>query len=402
MTRLDIRLASRNVFRQGIRSAMPILVVALSCYVIVLVGGLYQYLFDSLEQSVIRSDGHLRIETAGTNGTGTTGFMTEEIADRIRSIEGVRVVAFRSPISGVIGFGDQSSIFSGQAVDPAAERILRSWPEGLPAAAAPSVTGDTGDEKASVGYLLAEGLGLNSGDWISGIAGYASFAAEVGNIVHTDSEENDRFFLELPYQALGGIDYGTIRSVHVQVTDMASLSRITAGIRAVFDKAGIDGLKFTEFTSSGGYIASVRTIYGDNLRFIMIVLSITVFFAIAAAFTLSITERTQELGTMRSFGARNGHLEALFQIEALYLSVYGFVFGSGLSLLTGFLVNLVGGIELPPPPTVDGSIIVGFAFNPVYLVIAFALVLAVGQLSSLIVTRRIGRLSVIEQLGLNS
>jgi hypothetical protein len=38
----------------------------------------------------------------------------------------------------------------------------------------------------------------------------------------------------------------------------------------------------------------------------------------------------------------------------------------------------------------------------VYLVIAFALVLAVGQLSSLIVTRRIGRLSVIEQLGLNS
>lgn len=399
MTRLDVRLASRNVFRQGIRSAMPLLVVALSCFVIILVGGLYQYLFDSLEQSVIRSDGHLRIEAVGTDGNATTGFMTEGIADRIRAIEGVRVVAFRSPVSGVIGFGDQSSIFSGQAVDPAAERVLQSWPDGSPLA---GDAGAAGDEKASAGYLLAEGLGLNVGDWISGIAGYGSFAAEVGDIVHTDSEENDRFFLELPYEALGGIDYGTIRSVHVQVTDPATLSRVTAGIRSVFDTAGIGGLKFTEAASSGGYIASVRTIYGDNLRFIMIVLSITVFFAIAAAFTLSITERTQELGTMRSFGARNGHLEALFQIEALYLSVYGFVFGSGLSLLTGFLVNLGGGIELPPPPTVEGSIIVGFAFNPVYLVIAFALVLAVGQLSSLIVTRRIGRLSVIEQLGLNS
>lgn len=399
MTGLAIRLASRNVFRQGIRSAMPLLVVALSCFVIILVGGLYQYLFDSLEQSVIRSEGHLRIEIVGTEGTAKTGFMTEEIADQIRSMEGLRAIAFRSPVSGVIGFGDQSSIFSGQVVDPAAERILRTWPEGLPAAGDAHVSGD---EKASVGYLLAEGLGLKTGDWISGIAGYDSFAAEVGPIVHRDSEENDRFFLELPYQAFGGIDYSTIRSVHVQVTDPASLSRVTAEIQAVFDKAGIAGLKFTESTSSGGYIASVRRIYGDNLRFIMIVLSVTVFFAIATAFTLSITERTQELGTMRSFGARNGHIEALFQIEALYLSIYGFVFGSGLSLLTGFLVNLAGGIELPPPPTVNGSIIVGFAFNPMYLVIAFALVLAVGQLSSLIVTRRIGRLSVIEQLNLNS
>jgi putative ABC transport system permease protein len=361
MTRLDFLLASRNVLRQGIRSAMPLLVVALSSYVIILVGGLYQDLFDSLEKSVVRSEGHLKIEAVGNEGS--IGGFPKDVVEQLNAIEEIRVISLRSPISGVLGFGEQSSIFSGYAIDPVAEQMLTSWPSEI---AVDDASHESENDKATVGSLLAQGLSLKVGDWISGIAGDASFAAEIGNIVKTDSEEQDRFFLKLPYASLGGVDYRTIRSVHIQVKDPTLLPQCIEKIKAVLKKAGIKSVVYTEYTSPKGYISSVKNIYGDNLRFIMIVLSVTVFFSIATAFTLAITERTKELGTMRSFGAQENHISTLFQIEALYLSFYGFVVGSLVSILTGILIKPIWRHFVPPPPTVQSSIVIGYAFNARY------------------------------------
>ncbi|MCX7656076.1 FtsX-like permease family protein [Treponema sp. J25] len=396
MTWLDLRLASRNVFRQGLRSMMPILVVTLSCYVIILVGGLYQYLFDSLEQSVIRSEGHFKIEAPGFTENQISGFVTENLIAKLKSLKEVRVLAIRSPISGIIGFGEQSSVFSGQVIDPYAEQVMQKWPNNI------GIKEREDDQKASIGSLLALGLGVKVGDWISGISGYESFAVEIGEILTTDSEESDRFFLRLPYRALGGINYRTVRSVHVQINDPAKLADIIQEVQFIFNEVGIKNIKITEYTSPEGYISSVQRIYGDNLRFIMIVLFVTVFFSIATTFTLSLTERIQELGTMRAFGAKSSHLEVLFHLEALYLSLYGFVLGTIGSLLTGVVINWTGGIKLPPPPTVHTAIKVGFSFNSIYLLSAFVLVLMVGQLSAFVVTRKIGQLTIIEQLRINT
>ncbi|HOK00220.1 MAG TPA: FtsX-like permease family protein, partial [Termitinemataceae bacterium] len=216
-------------------------------------------------------------------------------------------------------------------------------------------------------------------------------------VVSTDSEEKDRFFLAIPYDALGGINYSTVQTVHIQLTDPELLPLVQREVEALFEREQISAL-FVPYNAPTGYVASVRAIYTDNLRFIMVVLAVTVFFSIAIVFNLSIAERAKELGTMRTFGMKKKHLTLLFQIEAFCLALYGYSLGSLTAFVSGVVINYYGGIRLPPPPTVYKPIVVGYAFSPPYVCISLALVVLVAQFSSFMVTRRLGTLSVIEQL----
>ncbi|MCX7655975.1 MAG: FtsX-like permease family protein [Treponemataceae bacterium] len=419
MTTLDVRLAARNVTRQGLRSGMPILVIALSVYVIVLVGGLYQYLFDSLEQTVIRNEGHIvvTIQKETNEKISALGQIIQNLRQEIERIPGVTIVSLRSPIAGVVGYGDKSSLFSGRAIEYEKERSMKEWtdtkqrgkvfslgqlfqsPKEMqkknytvsPQKNTPLETG------AQIGTALAKALGISEGAWINGITGYESFAAPVEKLVTTESEEQDRFYLSLPYDALGGIDYSTVKTIHIQLSDSSFLSLVQEQLQALFKKIPFP-LSFTAYNSPEGYVASVRTIYGDNLRFIIVVLSVTIFFSIAVVFTLSLSERAQELGTMRSFGMQKKQVQIIFQFEALCMSLYGYGIGLFAALCTAYGIHHSGGVKLPPPPTVSQPIVVAFTFSFQYCMIAFFLVILVAQLSAIVVGQRLGKLSVIEQL----
>lgn len=57
--------------------------------------------------------------------------------------------------------------------------------------------------------------------------------------------------------------------------------------------------------------------------------------------TISLLERTQEIGLMMSMGARNRDIRTLFVLEALILSITGAVVGILIAVVTGKFVNLV-------------------------------------------------------------
>jgi putative ABC transport system permease protein len=57
--------------------------------------------------------------------------------------------------------------------------------------------------------------------------------------------------------------------------------------------------------------------------------------------TISLLERTKEIGLMIALGARNRDMKQLFVLEALLLSVLGAVIGIVLSIVFGTLVNII-------------------------------------------------------------
>jgi putative ABC transport system permease protein len=57
--------------------------------------------------------------------------------------------------------------------------------------------------------------------------------------------------------------------------------------------------------------------------------------------TISLLERTREIGLMKALGARNHDMRKLFIFEALLLSVLGAIIGILLAALTGLIINFI-------------------------------------------------------------
>ena len=99
---------------------------------------------------------------------------------------------------------------------------------------------------------------------------------------------------------------------------------------------------------------------------------------------VSVTERTREIGIRMAIGARRGDIRNQFLIEALTLS--------GIGGLIGILIGLVGGLLL------TRAFGLGFALNPVPIVLAFGVSAVIGVVFGLYPAIRASQLDPIVAL----
>lgn len=105
---------------------------------------------------------------------------------------------------------------------------------------------------------------------------------------------------------------------------------------------------------------------------------------VLAVMTVSVTERTREIGVRRATGARRGHILAQFLIEAAILTAAGGVLGSGLG---GGAAVLVGwAVDLPVSAPWD------------VFALALAISAAVGLVFGVVPAYRAARLDPVEAL----
>ncbi len=102
--------------------------------------------------------------------------------------------------------------------------------------------------------------------------------------------------------------------------------------------------------------------------------------------TVSVTERTREIGIQMSLGAARPDIRNQFLIEALTLSLVGGVIGLLLGLLMGYGATTMFGVS--------------FLVTPVSLLLPFGVSASVGVLFGFYPAARAARLDPIEALRL--
>ncbi len=137
--------------------------------------------------------------------------------------------------------------------------------------------------------------------------------------------------------------------------------------------------------------------FGKELDIVKVIISIIVILSIVNSMTMSIYERTREIGTIMAIGTLRRNVLRMFLLEGLILGLIGGTFGVITGIAIGSVISYVG-IPMPPPPASTRSFIAQVDIIPSILLFAFSISVASAVLASIYPAFRASRLRIVDAL----
>ena len=175
-------------------------------------------------------------------------------------------------------------------------------------------------------------------------------------------------------------------SIYIRGEEGSDASALRSSVDAVAAAYGN-----TEVRDRGEMRSLIASEFNAMLGFVYALLALAILIAlvgIANTVSLSVIERTRELGLLRAVGMSRGHMRAMVRWEAALVAVYGTVLGLGIGLFLGW--SLVFAIKESGIETARTVV----PFGQLALIVAIAG--SCGVLAALLPARRAARLDVLE------
>lgn len=401
------KLGFRNIRRNARRSLVTALAVAFGFASINLFAGYIHNVYAGLGAQAVRGErlGHLTIMKRDAKKNARLDpqkylFSPADIAlarKLLAPMDGVELVTLKLAASGLISNGKVSTIFIGEGMVPQDAIALRgTYRKGREGQLVPG--------KPDEG-LLASGLGemlqLAPGEYATLLAPTLkgqtnALDLQVGTTFNTGTAAtNDKFVLlplALVQQLLGT---GGADRIVILLRDPAAIDAMQATIGTAFAQAGMDVDVYT-WKELSDFYSQVRRLFDMIFAFIFSIVLTVVLMSIVNTMTMSIVERTREIGTLRALGMKRRQVVRLFSIEGMELAALGAVGGILLSAVLGMIINAIGLSYIPPNSS--NPVILLIDFVPTVTAAAFVFLTVVATLAAFVPARRASRVKVVDAL----
>jgi putative ABC transport system permease protein len=400
-------LAFRNIFRNRRRTLMTLMMVGGGVAGLVLVGGYFQYMTDSLRENTINNGlGHLQIFTAehfqrDEDRVLDTGIdRWRQLAATVRTGGHVRGVAPRIDFYGMVSNGTKAVGFMGSAVDPQAEESLgftTSISSGRNLDLKPS-----GEVEALIGAGLAKSMKVDVGGGLTVLAMTSDGAlngvdVQIVGLVKTGIAEMDERYLRITLPAAQRLLQSDRITKLVAGLDKTQNTSLAYDELAPRLKGSSQPLVLKKWTELATYYIQVSTLFNGIFFFMGIIVFFMVLMSSVNTLLMSMFERTREIGTMLAMGTPRSWVMALFVAEATLLGVAGSIVGVVAGNLIATLVNAAG-LTMPPPPGFTESVPFRVLHVPSLMIGSSLLVILSLALASIIPAIRSSRLQIAEAL----
>lgn len=233
---------------------------------------------------------------------------------------------------------------------------------------------------AVIGKLLADDLGLRVGDKLRLQSGPGiATVLNVAGIFELGVRELDQRYVYLDHkQAQSLLDLpGGITVIDVTVRDIFAADGIASRI------AGLTGLKAESWMQTNAQLMNALTSQRMSTRMISFFVGLSVAFGIASVLSISIVQRTREIGILRAMGTRRGQMLRVFLVQGAVLGLLGSAIGAvaGWGLVWVFNTFGPGLFYIPVSPWLVPS--------------AMALATVTGVISAAVPARRAARLDPV-------
>ena len=401
------RLAGRNLLRHRRRTFLTGSIVVVGFVAVTMTAGFMAQTFNALRLATIDGlGGHVRLfdpRAEGKTDEEAQAFLLDDWEGLSRLVrEDRRVVRVLPKLSffGLAVKGEKSVAYLGTGTDPELERASGYAPEMVVEGAFFS-NGD-GDE-VMLGAGLARSLGAKAGDLITVMSTTPDGAlnavdAAVAGILQYPIKEIDDRLLFLPYRAAARL-LKAEGKVHVLAVRLADDDQTDDAAKSFADVARAAGrpVAVKTWLESAAFYKQVRLLYIAIFLFTGLVLAVVIVLAVANTMTMSVFERTREIGTLLAIGMERGQVKRLFLYEGLLLAGGGALLGAAASLLVRAVLNAMG-LQMPPPPGGTRGAVLFVRFFPMAYVAGFALMTATLLVASWWPARRASRLNPVEAL----
>ncbi|MCL4810586.1 MAG: FtsX-like permease family protein, partial [Thermoanaerobaculia bacterium] len=388
------RLAARNLFRHRRRTILTGSIVVVGFVAATMTAGFVAQTFRGLKDITIRGQGgHLRVVSAEATGKSDEEAATllldgaVELTRSVATSPDVKQAMPRLAFFGLVARGERSIGYMGTGTVPALEKSATITAE---AVAEGEFLADPEADEVMLGGGLARSLGAGVGDLVTVMT-----TTPDGALNAIDATVVDRL-LFLPYAPAARLlkAEGKATSIAVTLKPGADLEKSAGALRARLHRGGVAASVRTWVESAPFYVA-VRRLYAGIFLFTGLVLATVVILAAANTMTMSVFERTREIGTLLAIGMERRQVRNLFLAEGLLMGLGGSIAGAVGSLLIRAVLN-ASRISLPPPPGATSGGVLNVELIPEAFVVGFLLMTITLLAASWWPARRAARLDPVE------
>lgn len=402
----DLRIAYRNLLRNRRRTAVALLTVAGGCITYMLAGGFIDWIFLQMREATIHSQlGHLQIVRPG--------YFDKGIADpyayllpQDNSIQGALaksvnpvVITPRLSFSGLISFNDTTISFLGEGVDPSGETQVSTRINVFEGHDLSS--GE--DRSVILGEGLAANLGVSIGQTVVLLATASTGSpnaveARVSGIFMTTSKEFDDHALRMPIptvRKLMRVTGATSWIVLLDNTEKTSAATLSA--RAVLPAQEFEVVPWSNLAD---FYNKTVVLFSKQVSVVKTIIALIIILSISNTQTMSVLERTTEIGTSLAIGLRRTQVLRLFLIEGILIGIIGGLIG----IILGYFLSIgISGIGIPMPPApgmahgYTGEILI----TPLLAMDALILAILTTLIASVMPAWRASRMIIVDALRCN-
>lgn len=403
---MRFKIALRSITRHRLRSLLSIGMIAGAVCSIILFHGLADFVLQSLKYIAAENQyGNMQIArekywSPGKESRKERLFNLEELKELKGTHPEITKISGRLSFFGLVSNGDLSIGGKIIGIDTVGEP---NFTTSMRIMSGKFFT-DNNEKSGMIGQLLAKQMNVVPGDEITVLTNTVdgvmnAMDLTVSGIFSAGIDEIDAQVIYIPLALTQTIlDTPNVDLAVLKFAKLPQSETLLPKINSEL-KSGNTHLLARTWRELAVLFRQVDKFYGVQNRLIECILLALMFLGILNAVSMSVVERTGEIGTLRSFGESRTDVIAQFVLESLLLTLAGTIFGSIASFGIIQMIHAAEIVTEMPGASVPFTLHINFLFSSVFYASALAFVTSV--IATYIPAKRAAHMNIVDALRKN-
>lgn len=176
-----------------------------------------------------------------------------------------------------------------------------------------------------------------------------------------------------------------VSAIEIQIEDVFAADTIAAEWETLIGEE----LQITNWKDQNASLLSGLSGQSASSYMIQVFVLLAVLLGISSVLAISVVQKSRQLGILKAMGIKDRAASWIFLAQGLILGIIGSILGTGL----GLLLNWSFSIFVKNP---DGTPLVPFYFDPVFVVLSMVIAIIAATLAAFIPARKSSKLNPIE------